>query len=290
MKPDYTLWFNVKKNAETLVIVLAGYKDFLWDKVFDRLKKYIPSVYDVCILSSGRVNDTLLRIAQDNDWTYMSTDINNLCLAQNLCLEYFDKAKYVFKMDEDIFVTKDSFATMLDSYKMADRHTSYEVGFVVPQMNVNCVTYHRLLQLRGLFRQFRDTVGNIKITNGLHHNKHILENPEMAKFMWTYFDIDDPTLVSSTFYLVPCPVRFSIGMILFERSTWEAMGKFTVELDAKEEYKRIGMGTDEKDICKYAMMKARPLMIDRRVLVGHFSYGPQTAAMKEFFKEHPEKF
>ena len=290
MNSELNILRNAKKDSDVMVIILAGYKDFLWKKVFARLIDNIPKTYDVCILSSGKTDDRLLQIAKDADWSYMSTNINNLCLAQNLCIEFFDKAKYVFKVDEDIFVTKDCFSTMLNSYQMSARHTPYEVGFVVPQMNVNCVTYHRLLQMRGLFRQFRDAVGKIKITNGLHHNKHILENPEMAKFMWTYFNIDDPTLVSSTFYLVPCPVRFSIGMILFERSTWEMMGKFSVELDATEEYKRIGMGTDEKDICKYAMMKARPLMIDRRVLVGHFSYGPQTEAMKDFFMQHPEKF
>lgn len=279
-----------KKDSECLVMILAGYKDYLWKKVFDRLLKYIPSSYDVCIVSSGLTDKRLTKHADLFGWSYLSTDVNNICVAENECISFFDKAKFIFKVDEDIFVTKDCFNKMLTSYFMSDKHTSYEAGFIVPQINVNCVTYLRLLQLRGLFRQFKDAVGQVKITNGLHHNQHLLNDPAMAKFMWTYFNIDDTTLISPTFYLVPCPVRFSIGMILFERSTWEDMGHFTVELDSDEPHKRIGLGTDEKDICKYAMLKARPIMIDRRVLVGHFAYGPQTEEMKIFFKEHPELF
>lgn len=43
--------FNNSKNQEDLCIILAGYKEFLWDIVFDRIEKFMPDNIDVCIVS-----------------------------------------------------------------------------------------------------------------------------------------------------------------------------------------------------------------------------------------------
>ena len=40
-----------RKNCKKLCMVLSGYKDFLWDSVFGRLKKFVPEDIDICILS-----------------------------------------------------------------------------------------------------------------------------------------------------------------------------------------------------------------------------------------------
>ena len=42
---------NNSKNQEDLCIILAGYKEFLWDIVFDRIEKFMPDNIDVCIVS-----------------------------------------------------------------------------------------------------------------------------------------------------------------------------------------------------------------------------------------------
>lgn len=65
-------WFNRQKNKKKLCIILAGYKSFLYDTVFDRVERYIPSDIDVCIVSSGVFDKKLYDIAEKNQWSYLT--------------------------------------------------------------------------------------------------------------------------------------------------------------------------------------------------------------------------
>lgn len=277
-----------RKHSKILLMVLAGYKDALWEKVFMRLGKYINDEFDACIVSSGVYNDKLDNIAKAANWSYLYTSINNLCHAQNECIELHPNAKFIFKMDEDIFVTDGAFEKMLNCITASEITSGYIPSCVVPNINVNCVTYRRLLEKSNLLEEFKNKFTSAPITDGLHHNKWVLEDPEVAKFMWDNIDIDDVSLLEDSYSV--CPVRFSIGLILFSRSTWEAWGKFPVELEAEVEYKRIGLGSDEKRICEWSMMKSHPIIITNDVLVGHLSYGPQTKEMMEYFKSNQDRF
>ena len=82
----------------------------------------------------------------------------------------------------------------------------------------------------------------------------------------------------------PCPIRFSIGAILFERDLWERMGWFDVDL------KSSGMGSDEVQLCKYCMLQSRPLMVSENIVAGHFSFGKQNEEMKKYYARNVEKF
>lgn len=289
------LFIDRKKGHKKLLMVLSGYKPDLWDTVFDRLYKYISGDIDVCIVTSGLKNERLIEIAKEHDWSYFATDINNLCLAQNECIALFPNVDYIFKMDEDMFVTKKCFSKLYFDLKMAEEVSPFVPSCIVPTINVNCTTYRDVLIQSSLndnfrlLREFEQRFGKAKITNGLHHNQHILEDPEVAKFMWSRVDIDENYAFGRRRTSI-CGTRFSIGLILFTRKMWEMMGGFTVELDAKEDYKKKGLGTDEKDICTFAMLKAMPMLIDNRVLVGHLGYGPQSKDMLEFFKENQQYF
>ena len=80
------------------------------------------------------------------------------------------------------------------------------------------------------------------------------------------------------------PIRFTIGAIMFERTLWEDMHYFVVKRD------QIGMGEDERNLNYFSYFQSRPIMISENILVGHFSYKPQTEGMKEYLANNTELF
>ena len=82
-----------KKDYKKMCIVLAGYKQFSYDIVFKRIKKFIPKEIEVCIVSSGKYDEKLSEIAENNDWSYLSIKRNCVTLAQNIAITLFNKAE-----------------------------------------------------------------------------------------------------------------------------------------------------------------------------------------------------
>ena len=140
------LFLDRQKNSQILLYVLAGYKPFLYEDVFARLKKFTPPFCEICIVSSGVFDKKLYDIARENDWSYLSTAQNNLSLAQNLALLLYDKAEFIFKMDEDIFLTQNCLKKLLDTYVHAQNYGHYNVGFVAPLIPVNGYGHVRILE------------------------------------------------------------------------------------------------------------------------------------------------
>ena len=70
-------------------MILAGYKEVVWEDVFGRIKKYIPEDVDFCIVTSGMINDKLRKLAKKNNWSYLSTQRNCVTLAQNIAISLF---------------------------------------------------------------------------------------------------------------------------------------------------------------------------------------------------------
>ena len=62
------------------------------------------------------------------------------------------------------------------------------------------------------------------------------------------------------------------------------MGFFAVERAT------TGMAQDEIELCTYCCLKSRPIMVTENVVVGHFSFGPQTKDMKNYFFSNRDKF
>ena len=70
-----------------------------------------------------------------------------------------------------------------------------------------------------------------------------------------------------------CPIRFSIGIILFERDLWKGMGYFHVSSKGSD------MGSDEVQINEYCLIQSRPMVVSQNSIAGHLSFGPQNKAM-----------
>lgn len=282
------------KGSEKLCIVLAGYKEPLWGEVFGRLKAFAPADLDVCIMTSGLENDTLKKIAEENNWSYLSTSVNHLSLVQNIAIDVHPQAKWVYKIDEDMFLTKGFFEKLLETYDYVDSETCYRPAFVSPLINVSCYGHIRLLEKCGLTEEFRATgLTDMKVTDGLHHNKQVLENVAASRYLWgetqpMLRDIDALTEEFSKGDLAfsICPVRYSIGAILFTRDSWEEFGKFPLTFVGSE----FGLGDDEEHICHYACFTGRAMVICENVVVGHLGYGPQTSEMMKYYEAHKDWF
>ena len=275
------------KDSEKLCIILAGYKEFLYDEVFQRIEKYTPRDIDVCVVTSGLYSEFIDTMCEKNDWSYISTEENNICLIQNVAIKEHPKAKYIYKLDEDMFITEGYFEKMMEALEQTKKGP-YNAGFIAPLIPVNGFGHVRILEKLGLIEKYTELFERPIYASG--PERMIENNPETAMFFWGKggyvpgIDQLNETFSKEETKISPCPIRFSIGAILYERSLLEELGYFTVERDIS------GMAQDEIELCTYCCIKSRPIMITENVVVGHFSFGPQTNGMKEYHLGNKEKF
>ena len=275
-----------RRNLDKVCFVLCGYKEFLWDRMFERLERFVPEDVEVCILSSGITCERLSAIAEKNRWSYLSTENNDITLIQNIAVTMFPEAEWIFKMDEDIFLTEKCFEHLWKMYDIVEREAPYQVGMIAPLIPVNGYGYIRILKRLDKLRQYEDKFG--RAFYGGNAESRIEKDVAAAKYMWgmtgdiPQIDVLNAIVSQSEDYSV-CGVRFSIGFILFKRSLWISMNGFTVT-GAKD------LGIDEIELCKYCMIHSKAIIVAENVAVGHFSFGKQTEGMKELYEDRPELF
>lgn len=278
-----------RKKNRYACLILAGYKEELWDNVFTRITAYVPEDIDVCIVSSGVYSKRLSEIAQKNCWSYVSTKANKITLALNMAISLMSEAEYIYKLDEDMFITKEFFESVRNKYFQIENEEKYVISFAAPLIPVNTYGYVRLLEIFHREEEWQKKFGTITYSNGLDHHCEILKDPESARFMWgecrEFQDIDllsEKLAARSNAYSI-CPIRFSIGAIFFKRDYWNDMGM----LDVSE---GNNLGYDEYQMCTYGMDHGMVIAVDENCAVGHLAYGPQTKKMLEYYREHNERF
>lgn len=287
--PDVNIFIDRQKNSNMLLIILAGYKPYLFEDVFARVKAFTPKYFDICITSSGLFDETLNKIAAENGWSYLSTAQNNIPLAQNLAIMIHDKAEFIYKMDEDIFITSGTFETLLKTYNHVYRYGHYNVGFVAPLIPINGYGHIRVLEKLGLLETYEKTFE--RALYGAQVDRMIEKNPEVAKFFWgegglvpSIDDMNKNFRAQEISYSI-CSIRFSIGLILFYRKTWEKMGGWQLPPSGYP-----GLGIDEVQISQFCVTFSLAMVIAENSVVGHLSFQQQNAAMKEYYLAHREKF
>lgn len=279
-------FINRGTSKDKLCILLVGYKEFLWATVIDRLKRFIPKDIDVCLLSSGVHLAKLEAIAEANNWSYLSTKKNNVCLAQNIAIHSFPNAKLIYKIDEDIFLTEGVFEKLENALDSASKSFPYHIGMVAPLLNINGYGYYRILTKLGKLEVFEEKFGRAIMESG--QETPIENDLRIAQFMWGK-DNFIPQLdainarFSSSNDITICPIRLSIGCILLKRSFWESFWRFPVIFGN-------GIGLDETVAIGAASAFSQILIVAENSVVGHFGYGPQTNAMKEFMNSNPKLF
>ena len=259
----------------------------IYTHVFDRLKEYIEEDIDVCIITSGLYSSDISNMCEENGWSYLSTKENNVNLVQNVVISKHPNAKLIFKLDEDIFVTKGYFSKMYEAYEHCLKG-KYKPGIVAPILPINGFSHYIVLEKYNLLDKFEELFEKpMCITLP---DRRIEKDPNVARFFWgeggyvPHIDQMNLDFENGNITEIVCPIKFSIGAILMPRSTWEDMGYFSVNK------KQIAMGMDEKELCSFCVLKSRPIMVSCNVVVGHFSFGPQTDGMKDYYKNHPEMF
>ena len=280
-------FINRSEGSRYLCIVLAGYKEFLYPAVFGRIRKFMDQRLDVCVITSGLYSADIDEICRQNSWSYLSTKENNVSLVQNVAIKLHPNARYIFKLDEDIFITENYFTRLLEAYYETE-NGEYHPGVMAPIIPVNGYGHMRVLEKLGLQETYKRKFQEPKYMAG--YERMIESRPETAKFFWgeggMVPSIDE---MNRMFWNMkhearPCPVRFSIGAILFERSLWESMKYFKVNR------KITGLGDDEEELCAFCCLNSRPIMVSENIVVGHLGFGPQNRAMKEYYEQNPERF
>ena len=174
-------FINRSRGSSFLVIVLAGYKEYLYKNVFDRIYAYCPNDYDVCIITSGKHSDAVDRICKTNDWSYLYTQENNVSLVQNIAIKLHPEAEYIFKLDEDIFITERYFDKLYNAFIHA-QEGEYNPGVLAPLLLVNGYSSNIIINKLGLMDLYKKNFGSLKIAAGPEQT--IENNVEAAKFMW----------------------------------------------------------------------------------------------------------
>lgn len=274
-------FINRSKTKEKLLIVLAGYKEYLWDDVFGRLKATIPEDMDVCILTAGYENSVLVDMCEKQGWSYLYTYENKLSLTQNLAIQMHPAARLIYKMDEDIFTTPGLFEELLDTYHYVEKENKYAIGFVAPIMAVNSYGYRRILERFCWLEEYEKKFGNALLGRGA-----IFHNSDVAVFFWNKtlpinFFAKKVEQGKQKFSI--CYHRYSIGCILMSRDVWEKIGGFKVAPEGV-------LGVDEENLCEWCMNNSYAIIIAEKAYAGHFSYGPQTERMKEFYRVRKDEF
>lgn len=289
-QPDKNIFVDRRKKSKYFLMILAGYKPFLFEDVFARVKAFTPKIFDVCIISSGLFDDTLNELAAQNDWSYLSTAQNNIPLVQNLAIMLHEQAQFLFKMDEDIFITEGVFDTLLRTADYFQTYGHYhKIGFVAPLIPINSYGHVRILEKLGLLETYEKMFE--RAYYGSAHWQMLFNNPDVSKFFWgeggfvPSIDAMNAAFQAQKISYGICSFRFNIGCILFYRNFWKAMNGW--QLPEEGNY---GGRLDEVQICRICSNSASAMVVAENAVVGHLSFSDQTEAMKEYYLTHREIF
>lgn len=283
---------NRSHGSDRLCIVMAGYKPWLYDVVFGRIARFCPADVDVCVVTSGLWSDDVDARCAALGWSYLSTTVNDVCLVQNTAIELHPQARWIYKVDEDIFVTAHFFEGLYEGFRRVTAEGDIIPSFAAPLIPVNGYGHLRVLKKLGLERVYEQKFEHPVYAAGME--RQIERNPDAARFMWgeggyvPHIDELDARLAAEPFAYTACPVVFSIGAIMMPRALWQDMGMFAYT--PGPDNPPASLGNDEKQLMQRAMLTSRPLLVCENTLVGHLSFGQQNAAMKDYFLAHPDRF
>lgn len=273
-------------HSDRLCIVLAGYKEYLYPAVFGRIIRFAPKEMDICVCTAGMHSNETAELCEKNNWSYLSTKRNNVALIQNIAIYLHPAAEYIYKLDEDIFITEGYYDRMMQAYHHA-AGGFYNPGILAPLIPINGYGHVRVLQKLDLMASYTERFG--KPRHDAEDDCPVVCDPAAARFFWGDGDfvpsIDEMNSLFATGALEerPCAIRFSIGAILFKRDLWMSMNSFPVSL-------LRNLGSDERSLVEYCSFFSRPIMVSENVLVGHLGFRLQNEDMKHYYLTNKEKF
>jgi len=285
---DHFQFDDRRKNAKTLVSVVFRSTPLVWPLVLPRLKAALPDC-DVCLVLAGHRNASIADQCAREGWSYLATSTPDASLAQNICFTLHSHANFIVKIDDDIFVMKDTISGLLDQFQIIKADGVVNPGFLAPLIPLNGFSYRHTLDMIGLLDDYEARFGRAAIGgSGLA----IHDDPAAAVWVWEHTGpIED--ISKKLGHFAPrslfCPVLYNTGLIVFERDFWEQSGRFPV-LRRRMMFGIQTDGTDELHLCATAMTASRPAIVTTAVIAGHFAFPKQGVAMRRLAEERPELF
>jgi hypothetical protein len=278
-----------RTRATTVIVILAGYKQALWPAVFPRLEKNIPPDTDVCLMSAGKDDAELRKLAATNGWSYLTTYLNDVSLIQNLAISHHPDADTIVKIDEDVLLPDRTIADLVDFHDRVKAAGVVSPAFTAPTLNINGFCYRELLRVLGLLDEYERTFGPARVaTRGIAAT----ESAEAARWIWERTGPVDRTasvLRGQDPEIRTASVQFSIGLIVFDRSFWETIGYFPVFRRCHAVGKST-LGADEEYLCGKAVSSGSPMVVAPHLFAGHFSFGRQYDGVLDLLHQRPELF
>lgn len=269
-----------RRGCDRCLIVLAGYKPHLWPYTLERLARFAPDHIDVCLVSAGLRSARLSSVAARCGWSYLAVREQNISLAQNLAIQAHSRARWIYKLDEDIFVESGFFEALFDGYQRVEADGAYRVGMCAPVINVNGFSYVEFLRTLDLSQQYRDQFGElVRAGDGVR----AWSDGAAAIWLWERsLPLDETAAVFAArpFGYSVVPHRFNIGAVLYRRELWETLGGLRVSFPARI---RPALGEDELCLCTSAITHSRVTCVVHNVFAAHFGFGPQEEAMRRAF-------
>lgn len=280
---------------ENCCIILCGYKKELYDSVFGRIDKFLPKdKFDIYFVTAGlKPQQELIEWSKKLNAKYYVYDKSNIAgEAMNSCIDELIlrnniKYKYLLKIDEDIFITKNSIETLIKTYDIASYET--KPAFVSPILPINSNCYIDLLNRYNVKNVYEEKFGKCKIGNFTTY-VNIESDCGSAQFMWGnegYLphldDINRDCFNSKTLYKFATN-RFSIGVVLLDFTKFVCRGKF---LPTIYDLNRI---EDEVCLNSWFAIYGEPIVISNKCVCGHFSFNSQYNSMIEYYNNNRYMF
>lgn len=289
--PSDYVFTDRQTGAKNMLIVLAGYQPYYFDGLFERVlacQKQFSEEIDICICCSKAPKESVKRlehIALENCWSLLYLKKNRVAQIQNTVIHLHPSAEWIFKIDEDILLPAHYFDNMKMAYQKAEETLSYRVGFVGPVLNINAFGTESFLRTINKWDEFQSRFGRYRVGGMINTPEdNIHRNQDWARYIWEKsipFD-EVASQVSQVDSIEICPIRFSIGAILINRSFLEYNGFFPV-------FRQGGMGCDEKYLCNTCIEGMYSIVVASGIFVGHLGFGPQKDACRDFYDSHQKE-
>lgn len=275
------------RNKKKMCYIISGYKPYLWSDVFERIKLFQPNDMEVCVASSGKYCQELSNLCKRNDWVYLSTEQNNVCVLSNIVIREFPQAEYIFKLDEDIYLPQGYFDDMVVAYELIEKETPGVIGFICPALPLGFYGMHDFLIRKNCLEEYNKRFGKHYV-GGTTLNPAFRQHVGVDVFIWEKIGIFDECAKEykgSGFAYEPCATRCGIAAILFKRKFWDTMGGLK-----KTRGKGLGDQGDEGQITAYCALNFQMTYCVKNILVGHFAFGGSEPDVLKFKEKHPEYF
>jgi hypothetical protein len=287
-KWKYYLIVDNRNNYDNLLIIVAWYQDYIYDKVLERVQKNMEPNIDVCVVTPWKKDEELIKYCSKYWWSYLCTKDNKLSLAQNIAIKLHRKAQFIYKMDEDIFITEWFFSNLKEKYQLTIENSEFIPWAITPVININGFTYSYFLKTINKKEEFEKNFSKIK-QEVWKEWKNIRYSGEIAEYMRKNTLPIDKTQerffknidISKTFN--SNSVKYSIWCFMIPRYIWEGMGWFDVAFE-------WWLWKEETQFLSYTINESRPIILCENCLCWHFSFGPQKRRMKDFFEKNRDLF